>query len=180
MADSSKARPATKSAANEPVAKKAPAKRAAAKKPAAKKARLRKPPVRNSMYRKPSKHKFRQEFLDEMRKRLLAERAKYLHSAEEYRAEADSLLESSEVGDVQFDEEGGEGTNVAVERERDIALSMQARETVRQIDAALKRLDDGTYGYCRSSGKPIQQVRLRAIPWADQRVEMKAGVIRRR
>ena len=127
-----------------------------------------------------SKPRFSPEFLDTMRRRLLAERAKYLHSAEEYRAEADSLLETREPGDVQFDEEGGEGATLAVEREHDIALSNQARETVNQIDAALERIDNGTYGYCITSGAPIPQARLKAIPWAAQRVEVKAGGLGRR
>ncbi len=125
--------------------------------------------------KKSTKPRFSPEFLEEMRRRLLAERARYLHSAEEYRAEADSLLETREPGDVQFDEEGGEGTTLAVERDHDIALSNQARETVEQIDAALERLDNGTYGLCVTSGAPIPQARLRAIPWAAQRVEVKAG-----
>ncbi len=115
-----------------------------------------------------------------MRRKLLAERAKYLHSAEEYQAEADSLTVTREPGDVKFDEEGGEGTTVAVERERDLALSSQARHTVSQIDAALERIDAGTYGYCITSGEPIPKTRLRAIPWAAERVEVKAGDFGRR
>ena len=103
-------------------------KQRAAKQPAAKRSRSKKPAT---------KQRFGDKFMDEMRRRLLAERAKYLHSAEEYRAEADSLLETREPGDVLFDEEGGEGATLAVEREHDIALSNQARETVAQIDAAL-------------------------------------------
>ncbi|MFQ5557926.1 MAG: TraR/DksA family transcriptional regulator [Acidimicrobiales bacterium] len=110
-----------------------------------------------------------------MREKLLFERAKYLHSAEEYRAEADALVDSREPGDVQFDEEGGEGDSLSVERERDIALSNQARQAVEQIDAALARIDTGTYGLCIVSGKPIPRERLEAIPWAAQRVEYKAG-----
>ncbi len=146
-------------------------KQRAAKQPAAKRSRSKKPAT---------KQRFGDKFMDEMRRRLLAERAKYLHSAEEYRAEADSLLETREPGDVLFDEEGGEGATLAVEREHDIALSNQARETVAQIDAALERINDGTYGYCITSGAPIPQARLRAIPWAAQRVEVKAGGLGRR
>lgn len=110
-----------------------------------------------------------------MKAKLLRERAKYLHSAEEYQAEANSLLEAREPGDVQFDEEGGEGDTVAVEREQDLALSSQARHTVEQIDAALARIKAGVYGLCVISGEPIPQARLRAIPWAAERVEVKAG-----
>ena len=127
-----------------------------------------------------SKPRFDAKFLDDMRRKLLKERAKYLHSAEEYQAEAESLLATREPGDVQFDEEGGEGTTVAVERERDLALSSQARHTVSQIDAALERIDNGTYGYCITSGAPIPIARLRAIPWAAERVEVKAGGLGRR
>ena len=127
-----------------------------------------------------SKPRFGPEFLEEMRRKLLKERAKYLHSAEEYQAEAESLLATREPGDVQFDEEGGEGTTVAVERERDLALSSQARHTVSQIDAALERIDNGTYGFCVTSGAPIPRARLRAIPWAAERVEVKAGGLGRR
>ena len=130
--------------------------------------------------KKAAKPRFNQKFLDEMRRKLLKERAKYLHSAEEYQAEAESLLATREPGDVQFDEEGGEGTTVAVERERDLALSSQARHTVSQIDAALERIDNGTYGYCITSGAPIPIARLRAIPWAAERVEVKAGGLGRR
>ena len=129
---------------------------------------------------KAPKARFNQKFLDEMCRKLLTERAKYLHSAEEYQAEAESLLATREPGDVQFDEEGGEGTTVAVERERDLALSSQARHTVSQIDAALERIDNGTYGYCVTSGAPIPIARLRAIPWAAERVEVKAGGLGRR
>ena len=128
----------------------------------------------------PLKPRFGDKVIEEMRRKLLKERAKYLHSAEEYQAEAESLLATREPGDVKFDEEGGEGNTVAVERERDLALSSQARQTVKQIDAALERIDNGTFGYCVTSGAPIPVARLRAIPWAAERVEVKAGGLGRR
>ena len=125
--------------------------------------------------KKAAKSPFGKKFINEMKERLLAERAKYLHSAEEYRAEADALIEGREPGDVQFDEESGEGDTLAVERERDLALSAQARAAVEQIDAALERIEKNTYGLCVTSGLPIPQDRLRAIPWAAERVESKVG-----
>ena len=90
-------------------------------------------------------------------------------------AEAVSLTENREPGDVQFDEESGEGDTLAVERERDLALSAQASAAVEEIDAALERMDKGTYGICRVSGQPIPRERLKAIPWATERVEYKVG-----
>lgn len=125
------------------------------------------------------KPRFSPRIMDELRRKLLEERDKYLHSAEEYQAEAQSLLEARGIVDVKFDEEGGEGDTTAVERERDIALSNQARSIVSQIDAALERIRAGTYGYCVTSGAPIPLARLRAIPWAAERVEVKVGDFRR-
>ena len=115
-----------------------------------------------------------------MKNRLLAERAKYIHSEETYRAEAEALIEGREPGDVQFDDESGEGDTLAVERERDLALSAQARVAVDQIDAALERIAAGTYGICVVSNSRIPQARLRAIPWAAERVEHKSGNLPRR
>ena len=171
------AKKAVKKSANKKAAKKAPAKKAPAKKPVAKKA-VKKSPVKKAPAKKTvkkAKSPFGKKFIGEMKARLEEERAKYLHSEETYRAEADALIEGREPGDVQFDEESGEGDTLAVERERDLALSNQARQAVEQIDAALGRIKAGTYGICVASGKSIPQERLRAIPWAAERVEYKVG-----
>ena len=184
--------PASKAAAKKVAASKAAAKKVAASKAAAKKASAKKAPVKNAAAKKaPAKKRaarkvsakkspFGKKFNDDMKKRLLAERAKYLHSEEIYRAEAEALIEGREPGDVQFDEESGEGDSLAVERERDLALSAQARAAVDQIDAALERIAAGTYGICVVSGLRIPQERLRAIPWAAERVEYKIGSLPRR
>jgi len=169
--------PAKKGAAKKAAAKKAPAKKGAAKEAAAKKTAVKKGAARK---RAVKKSPFGKKFNEEMKRRLLAERAKYLHSEETYRAEAEALIEGREPGDVQFDEESGEGDTLAVERERDLALSAQARVAVDQIDAALDRIAAGTYGICAVSGLRIPQERLRAIPWAAERVEYKVGSLQRR
>jgi RNA polymerase-binding transcription factor DksA len=121
---------------------------------------------------------FSPEFIEQQKALLLAERARYVKSADALKAEADALANEREPGDVQFDEESGEGDTLAVERERDLALSAQARAAVELIDAALGRIENGTYGICIHSGEPIPQERLEAIPWAAERVEFKAGSFR--
>ncbi|MDG2218930.1 MAG: TraR/DksA family transcriptional regulator [Acidimicrobiales bacterium] len=168
-----------KKAAKKAVAKKAVAK-TVAKKAVAKKAPAKKKPAPKKKPARKKKSPFGAKFVGEMKARLIEERAKYLHSAEEYRAEADALLEGREPGDVQFDEESGEGDTLAVERERDLALSAQAQTAVAEIDAALDRIEKGVYGVCITSSLPIPQERLRAIPWAGQRVEYKVGGLGRR
>ena len=166
---------ATKKAPAKKTAAKASAKKTTAKKTPSKKASVSKS---SSAAKKPaskSKSPFDKKFLDEMKAALLEERSRYVYSAESLKAEADALVESREPGDVQFDEESGEGDTLAVERERDLALSAHARQAVEEIDAALERLEQGTYGICVVSEKPIPKERLRAIPWAAERVEYKAG-----
>jgi RNA polymerase-binding transcription factor DksA len=120
------------------------------------------------------------KFVKAQRDLLLEERQRLLGQAEQLTAEANQLIEEAEMGDVQFDDEGGEGDTMAVERERDLALSAQAREAVTAIDEALERMADGTYGYSVVSGRPIPRERLEAIPWSTELVEEKVGGIGRR
>jgi len=117
------------------------------------------------------------EWLAGQREALLAERAGLTGQAIRLEDEAQALLNDGEMGDARFDDEGGEGDGMAVERDRDLMLSAQARETVREIDAALERMTTGTYGYSAVSGRPIPHDRLEAIPWATLLVEEKRGGI---
>lgn len=157
-------RGATKSAAKRPSSKKA----ATTKSPAKKKAPTKKAAATST------KSPFSASFLKSQRQALLDERGRYTQHAEFLQAEADQLAREREPGDVQFDEESGEGDSIAVERDRDLQLSAQARAAIEEIDAALHRLDEGTYGICVVSGLPIPQERLEAIPHADMRVEYKS------
>jgi DnaK suppressor protein len=120
------------------------------------------------------------KFLDEVRELLQADRAIYQEQATSLRAEADSLALEREPGDVQFDEESGEGGTVTVDRERNLALSGQALLAVEEIDYALKRIDDKTYGYCERCFQPIPKPRLRALPYARLCVACKSGGLSRR
>jgi RNA polymerase-binding protein DksA len=167
----SKAAPAPKKAA-----KKAPAKKAATKKAAAKKAPAKKaaPAAKKAAPAKKRSGKL-DPFHVEMRALLLEERATYTQQADILQAEAEQLAAEREPGDVQFDEESGEGDTLAVERERDLALSAQARAAVEEIDAALERIEDGTYGVCAQCGKNIPKERLRALPQAALCVQCKSG-----
>ena len=120
------------------------------------------------------------KFLEEQRALLLAERATYAEQAETLRAEAEQLAAEMEPGDVQFDEESGEGGTMNVERERDLALSAQARAAVDEIDRALAKLETGTYGVCERCGEPIKRARLKALPYAALCIACKSGGLSRR
>ena len=186
--------PAKKASAVKSPATKAPTKKAAPKKTAAKASVSAEPmsevakvdegkaaaAIRHKENQKAAKKAFTAAFLKKQEAELLKERAKYTRSVVTYREEADQLMLDREPGDVQFDEESGEGDSLAVERERDLALSAQAQLAVDEIDAALERMKKGVYGLCVESHLPIPKERLEAIPWASQRVEYKVGGLGRR
>jgi len=117
----------------------------------------------------------RRAFLDAQRELLGAERSNYTRQAEELRAQAEALALEHEPGDVQFDEEGGEGGTAHVDRELDLHLSAQAHAAIEEIDAALAKLDLGTYGFCESCGGEIPAARLEALPHARLCVSCKSG-----
>ena len=120
------------------------------------------------------------KFLEEQRVLLLEERGVYDGQAHDLRAEADSLALEREPGDVQFDEESGEGGTVTVDRERNLALSAQASAAVEEIDDALRKVERTTYGGCERCHQPIPKARLRALPFARLCVACKSGGLSRR
>lgn len=52
------------------------------------------------------------------------------------------------------------------ERDHELTVVNNARDMMAQIDRALGRIDDGTYGICESCGEPIGKMRLMAFPRA--------------
>jgi DnaK suppressor protein len=168
-----KAPPAKKAAAGtSPSAPAAPAKAApAAKAPPPPKVPTR--PARGPYASEP-------KFLEEQRNLLLEEREVYVRQAADLKAEAESLALEREPGDVQFDEESGEGGTVAVDRERDLTLSAQAMATIEEIDIALAAIENKSYGSCEICWQPIPKARLRALPYARLCVSCKSGGLHRR
>ena len=66
------------------------------------------------------------------------------------------------------------------EQQRDLALRERNEQHLAQVEAALSRLDEGTFGACVRCGRPVGAERLEAIPWAAhcidcQRVVGKGG-----
>jgi DnaK suppressor protein len=120
------------------------------------------------------------KFLEGQQKLLQEERETYTRQATALRAEADQLALDRDPGDVQFDEESGQGDTMNVERERDLALSAQALAAVEEIDRALEKIDAGTYGVCEKCGDNIPKERLKALPYAALCVKCKSGGLSRR
>jgi DnaK suppressor protein len=168
-----------------PVKKATPAKKAAPAARAAAAPAKKAPPAKKAAPAAPKRPSIGpyakdQKFLDEQRALLLDERSVYAGQATDLRAEADSLALEREPGDVQFDEESGEGGTVTVDRERNLALSAQASAAVEEIDDALRKIERKTYGACERCHQPIPKARLRALPFARLCVACKSGGLSRR
>jgi RNA polymerase-binding transcription factor DksA len=181
-----KATPAKKAAPTKVVAAPAPVVVAPAPAPVKKVAKKPEPPKRPVIVKGPSEDgitsskDFDLKFLFAQREALNTERIKLVGQANRLENEANAMIADAEMGDVKFDDEGGEGDTMVVEREQDLVLSAAARQTVEEIDAALARMKTGEYGYSVVSVLPIPKERLRAIPWATELVTERAGGLGRR
>jgi DnaK suppressor protein len=103
--------------------------------------------------------RFRTLLLDE-RKRV-ASAIEYLH--EEHPGSLDEEVEEVSHGD---DNHLAETATVTLDREIDYSLEENASEVLGAIDAALQRIDEGSYGTCARCGKEIAEERLEARPWS--------------
>ena len=73
--------------------------------------------------------------------------------------------ELGEVNDGSVDNHLGDTASATFDRELEEGLEEGAQQTLDEINAALQRIADGTYGICEVCGKPIAPARLEAIPW---------------
>jgi DnaK suppressor protein len=64
--------------------------------------------------------------------------------------------------------------SAAVDRDFDVVNRQRAHALLQQIEQALARLDNGTYGYCEDTGEPINLRRLDAQPMAILTTEAQA------
>ncbi len=155
--------PAKKAAAKKAPAKKAPAKKAPAKKAPAKKAAspLAKPKRRPVV--REDESPWTDAELREVREELGREKTRLLEeiaTAEEGLAD---LIRDS--GDGAGDDQADAGSKT-FEREHEMSLANNARDMLDQVEHALARISDGSYGVCESCGKPIGKYRLQAFPRA--------------
>jgi DnaK suppressor protein len=71
-----------------------------------------------------------------------------------------------ELGSISFGKRVGEGTSMAVDRLSQVAVHDKLQVTLSDVERALEKLEDGTYGRCDVCGKPVGEERLAALPWA--------------
>ena len=87
----------------------------------------------------------------------------------------DSLRNRAEGGEASaFGMHTADAGSDAYDRDFALSLLSQERDSLFEIDAALKKINDGNYGFCEISGKPIPHNRLEALPFARYTVECQA------
>jgi RNA polymerase-binding protein DksA len=99
---------------------------------------------------------------------LMAERARL----------AEEIGESIEVPDQMTYGSQAAAASQVFEQQRDLALRDRARMQLAQVDAALARLADGTFGTCIRCGREIAPARLEALPWAAHCIDCQTAIDR--
>ncbi len=99
-------------------------------------------------------------------RKLLEEQRAAVVAAIEYLHRENPGSMRDETSEVSVDNHLAETASVTLDREIDYTLEENEEELLAAVDAALARIEDGTYGRCQRCGQPIAQERLRALPYA--------------
>lgn len=100
------------------------------------------------------------------------------------RLEAERARLRDEIGEtIQAPDQMTYGSQAAAasqvfDQQRDLALRDRAVQQLAQVDAALARLDAGTFGRCERCGRPIAPARLDALPWAAHCIDCQSALDR--
>jgi DnaK suppressor protein len=104
----------------------------------------------------------------EFKKRLEQERARLTDAVAFLERENAGSIED-ELGEVSasgMDNHLADTATATYDRELEEGLEEGAQQTLEDVKAALRRIEDGSFGTCEVCGKPIGAERLAAIPWA--------------
>jgi DnaK suppressor protein len=103
--------------------------------------------------------------MDRVRELLEAERQQALRSFTALTGDFNDVVAASRDSNAD-DEHDPEGATIAFERSQTAALVLQVQGHLAEIDAAVQRLEGGTYGICDRCEQPIARARLEARPAA--------------
>src|SRR5438552_19060463 len=105
--------------------------------------------------------------IQELKERLIEERRGLQPQLDELEESTFATNQSDLTGEMGFDEEYADAGTATFERERDLSLVNNLRDLMERIDKALAKIEDDTYGLCDRCGKPIEKLRLKALPYAN-------------
>jgi DnaK suppressor protein len=110
---------------------------------------------------------------EHFRARLLEERKRVVDAIDNIHAENPGSLGDETEEPLFQDNHLGDIATATFEREMASTLEDNSTHVLGEIDAALARIDAGTFGTCQACGGPIGDERLAALPWATLCIEDK-------
>jgi RNA polymerase-binding transcription factor DksA len=113
---------------------------------------------------------------EEARKRLQDERTRVEGLIRNLKDELGDEGENAQLSELSdYDQHPADTASETFEREKDVSILEQLENELEELQAALERIDAGTYGVDEVTGKPIAPERLEAVPTARTNVDTEAG-----
>ena len=113
-------------------------------------------------------------FDDAARQRLNTDRERVQGLIQHIHAEGIGEPAADDAGDTDLQSDAGGQGSETFEREKDITILESLENDLAEIEAALQRLDEGTYGIDEVTGAPISRERLEALPTARTDVDSRS------
>jgi RNA polymerase-binding transcription factor DksA len=107
---------------------------------------------------------------EDARRRLEAERTRVSGLIHDLHDELDGESESEESELADYDQHPADSGTDTFEREKDLSILDGLESELAEIEAAIGRIDEGTYGIDELTGEPIDPARLEAVPEARTNV----------
>ena len=108
---------------------------------------------------------------EDARRRVAAEQARVEGLVHTLRAELDDETEGEQSELADYDQHPADSGSETFEREKDLSILEQLEAELAELQAALERIDAGTYGIDEVTGEPIAPERLEALPAARTNVD---------
>jgi RNA polymerase-binding protein DksA len=103
---------------------------------------------------------------DRFREALLEERQRIEAAIQNLHDEHPGTLSEDAGEETAYDNHLADTATETYDRELDYTLEENSEHLLAEIDGALRRIDEGSFGICTNCGKPIAEERLEALPWA--------------
>jgi RNA polymerase-binding protein DksA len=103
---------------------------------------------------------------EKFREALLEERKRVEAAIQNLHDENPGTLAEDAGEETAYDNHLADTATETYDRELDYTLEENSEQILAEIDAALKRIEEGTYGICTNRGEQISEARLEALPWA--------------
>lgn len=116
---------------------------------------------------------------DRFRGLLLEERGRVVAAIQNLHDDHPGTISDETGEDAVYDNHLADTATETYDRELDYSLEENSENVLAEIDAALQRIDDGTYGICTNCGTQIPAERLEARPWATLCISCKRELERR-